>query len=175
MTGGFHCVRGGGRFPKIGRERRRAVFLVTTFAALSHGLLDALTNGGFGVAFFAPLSSLTKKIRTMPTDPARVRRDDPGDPEKCPVWSLHKIYSNAETRDWVVKGCTTAGIGCLECKQPLIDAVLAEQEPIRERAQRYLDQPQLLRDIVDAGCDKARAVAQETMRDVRQAMGLSYR
>jgi len=118
---------------------------------------------------------VTKKIRTMPTDPARVRRDDPGDPEKCPVWALHRIYSDAETRDWVVEGCTTAGIGCLDCKQPLIDAILREQEPIRERAQRYLDQPALLRDIVDAGCDKARALAQETMREVRQAMGLSYR
>ncbi len=117
---------------------------------------------------------VTKKVRTMPTDPARVRRDDPGDPEKCPVWALHKIYSSVETRDWVVKGCTTAGIGCLDCKQPLIDAILKEQEPIRERAQRYLDQPGLLRDIVDAGCDKARAAAQETMREVRQAMGLAY-
>lgn len=119
-------------------------------------------------------AAVTKKIRTMPTDPARVRRDDPGDPEKCPVWALHKIYSNAETRDWVVKGCTTAGIGCLDCKQPLIDAILKEQQPIRERAQRYLDQPALLRDIVDAGCDKARAAARETMREVREAMGLSY-
>ncbi len=117
---------------------------------------------------------VTKKVRTMPTDPARVRRDDPGDPEKCPVWALHKIYSSVETRDWVVKGCTTAGIGCLDCKQPLIDAILKEQEPIRERAQRYVDQPGLLRDIVDAGCDKARAAAQETMREVRQAMGLAY-
>ena len=130
---------------------------------------------GNAIAMREEPAAVTKKIRTMPTDPARVRRDDPGDPEKCPVWSLHKIYSNAETRDWVVKGCTTAGIGCLDCKQPLIDAILKEQEPIRERAQRYLDQPKLLRDIVDAGCDKARAVAQETMREVRQAMGLSYR
>jgi tryptophanyl-tRNA synthetase len=120
-------------------------------------------------------ASITKKIRTMPTDPARVRRNDPGDPEKCPVWPLHKIYSSAETREWVVKGCTTAAFGCLECKQPLIDAILREQEPIRERAQRYLDQPALLREIVDAGCDKARGVARETMREVRDAMGLGYR
>ena len=120
-------------------------------------------------------ASLTKKLRAMTTDPARVRRTDPGDPEKCPVWSLHKVYSSTDTRAWVVRGCTTAGIGCLDCKQPLIDAIIDEQTPIRERAQRYLDQPGLLRDIVDAGCDRARAVAQDTMREVRQAMGLAYR
>ena len=120
-------------------------------------------------------AAVTKKIRTMPTDPARVRRNDPGDPEKCPVWSLHKIYSDADVRAWVVAGCTTAGIGCLECKQPLIDAVLKEQEPLRERAQPYLDRPASLREIVDAGCDTARGVARETMREVREAMGLAYR
>jgi len=118
--------------------------------------------------------SITKKVRTMPTDPARVRRTDPGNPEKCPVWQLHQVYSNSETKDWVVKGCTSAGIGCLECKQPVIDAILKEQEPMRERAQRYLDDPSLVRAIVADGCDKARKLAQETMRDVREAMGLSY-
>lgn len=118
--------------------------------------------------------SVTRKIRTMPTDPARVRRTDPGDPEKCPVWQLHKVYSDAATREWVVKGCTSAGIGCIECKQPVIDAVLKEQEPMRERAQQYLDDPALVRAIIADGCDKARKLAQETMRDVREAMGLSY-
>ncbi len=118
--------------------------------------------------------SLTKKIRTMPTDPARVRRTDPGDPEKCPVWQLHQVYSDQDTRDWVVKGCKSAGIGCLECKQPVIDAMLKEQEPMRERAQPYLDRPGLLRDIVANGCDNARKAAQETMREVRAAMGLTY-
>lgn len=118
--------------------------------------------------------SVTKKIRTMPTDPARVRRSDPGDPEKCPVWELHKVYSDAQTKDWVMKGCKSAGIGCLECKQPVIDGVLKEQEPMRERAQQYLDDPSLVRAIVAEGCDKARKLAQETMRDVREAMGLSY-
>ena len=91
-----------------------------------------------------------------------------------PVWPLHQIYSDAPTRDWVVKGCTTAGIGCLECKQPLIDAIIKEQEPIRERAQRYLDDPQLVRNIVADGCESARKLAEETMRDVRGAMGLDY-
>lgn len=118
--------------------------------------------------------SVTKKVRTMPTDPARVRRTDPGDPEKCPVWQLHQVYSDAETKDWVVKGCKSAGIGCLECKQPVVDAILKEQEPMRERAQQYLDDPSLVRAIVADGCEKARKLAQETMRDVREAMGLSY-
>ncbi len=119
--------------------------------------------------------SLTKKIRTMPTDPARVRRTDAGDPEKCPVWQLHLVYSDAPTKEWVVKGCTSAGIGCIECKQPVIDGVLKEQEPMRERAQKYIDDPSLVRAIVANGRDKARALAQETMREVRDAMGLGYK
>jgi tryptophanyl-tRNA synthetase len=118
--------------------------------------------------------ALTEKLRRMPTDPARVRRTDPGEPERCPVWQLHQVYSTAETRDWVVKGCRSAGIGCLECKQPVIDAMLAEQKPWRERAQPFIDNPKLLRDIVDDGCARARASAQETLRDVREAMGLAY-
>ena len=116
--------------------------------------------------------SVTKKIRTMPTDPARVRRSDPGEPERCPVWPLHLVYSDEATKQWVQTGCRTAGIGCLECKQPVIDAIVRELAPLRERAQRYLDDPALVRDIVAEGCAKARAMAGETMRDVRQAMGL---
>ncbi len=119
-------------------------------------------------------AEVTKKIRTMQTDPARARRSDKGNPERCPVWPLHQIYSDTATREWVVKGCTTAGIGCLECKQPVIDAIIREQEPIRERAQRYLDDPQLVRNIVADGCERARKLAEETMRDVRAAMGLDY-
>jgi tryptophanyl-tRNA synthetase len=115
-----------------------------------------------------------KKIRTMPTDPARVRRTDAGDPARCPVWQLHTVYSSEETKQWVDKGCKSAGIGCLECKQPVIDAILAEQQPMFERAQKYLDDPSLLRSIIADGCDKARKVAQETMREVREAMGLAY-
>ena len=118
--------------------------------------------------------SVTKKIRTMPTDPARVKRTDPGDPEKCPVWQLHLVYSDDEKKQWVQQGCRSAGIGCLECKQPVIDAVLAEQHPMRERAQRYLDDPSLVRNIVADGCEKARKMAQETLRDVREVMGLGY-
>lgn len=117
---------------------------------------------------------VSKKIRTMQTDPARVRRTDPGNPEKCPVWQFHVIYSDDTTRNWVTQGCTSAGIGCIECKQPVIDAVLKEQDVMRERAQPYLDDPSLVRSIVADGCDKARKLAQETMREVRDSMGLSY-
>jgi tryptophanyl-tRNA synthetase len=119
-------------------------------------------------------AEVTRKIRTMQTDPARVRRSDTGNPERCPVWSLHQIYSDQTTRDWVTKGCTSAGIGCLDCKQPVIDAVIREQEPMRKRAQPYLDDPQLVRNIVADGCERARELAEETMQDVREAMGLRY-
>ena len=118
--------------------------------------------------------ALTDKVRRMTTDPARVRRTDPGEPERCPVWQLHKVYSTDETQAWAAQGCRTAGIGCLDCKQPVIDAMLREQQPWRERAQRYLDDPSLLRSIVADGCDRARATAQDTMREVRGAMGLTY-
>ena len=129
---------------------------------------------GNAIALREDKDSLTKKVRTMPTDPARIRRTDAGDPERCPVWHLHQVYSDDDTMQWVVKGCKSAGIGCLECKQPLIDAILKEQEPMRERAQLYLDDPSLVRAIVADGCDTARKLAQETMRDVREAMGMSY-
>ena len=118
--------------------------------------------------------SITKKIRTMQTDPQRVRRTDVGDPDKCPVWQFHVIYSKQEVKDWVQKGCRSAGIGCIECKQPVIDAVLKEQEPMRERARAYEEDPQLVRNIVADGCERARKLAQETMRDVREAMGLDF-
>ncbi|MCL6556820.1 MAG: tryptophan--tRNA ligase [Burkholderiales bacterium] len=118
--------------------------------------------------------SVVKKIRTMPTDPARVRRTDPGTPEKCPVWQFHLVYSDDATRQWVREGCTTAGIGCLECKQPVIDAVLEEQKPMHERARPYEEDPTLVRNLVADGCEKARELAQETLREVRAAMGLDY-
>ena len=118
--------------------------------------------------------TVAKKIRTMPTDPARVKRTDPGNPDLCPVWQLHLVYSDQERKDWVRQGCTTAGIGCLDCKQPVIDAVQAELTPMRERAQTYLDDPTLVKNIIADGCDRARKLAGETMRDVREAMGLSY-
>ena len=118
--------------------------------------------------------SVSKKVRAMPTDPARVRRTDPGDPAKCPVWQLHQVYSDEPAREWVVKGCTSAGIGCLDCKQPVIDGVLREQQPMFERAQKYLDDPTLVKAIVADGCERARKIANDTMKDVREAMGLGY-
>jgi tryptophanyl-tRNA synthetase len=118
--------------------------------------------------------SVEKKLRTMPTDPARVRRTDPGEPEKCPVWQLHLVYSNDEVKEWVQQGCRSAGIGCLDCKQPVIDAIQAELAPIRERAREFLDQPQLVRNIVAEGSEEARDMARETLREVRGAMGLVY-
>ena len=117
---------------------------------------------------------VTKKIRGMMTDTQRVRRTDPGDPDRCPVWQFHVIYSDDSVKQWVQDGCRSAGIGCLECKQPVIDAVLKEQAPIHERAKQYEEDPMLLRNIVADGCERARKLASETMRDVREAMGLNY-
>lgn len=129
---------------------------------------------GNTIALRDDAETVSKKIRTMPTDPARVRRTDPGDPEKCPVWPLHLVYSEQDTRDWVVSGCKGAGIGCLECKQPVIDAVNSELRPIQERAAPFEEDPTLVRNILADGCEKAQAIAEETMRDVRDAMGLAY-
>ena len=118
---------------------------------------------------------VNKKIRTMTTDPARVRRNDTGNPDVCPVFKLHEIYSDEDIKDWVREGCTSAGIGCVDCKKPLIDAVLEEQQPMRERAEQYEGNPDLVKGIVAEGCDKARQVAKGTLEEVRSAMGLSYR
>jgi len=118
---------------------------------------------------------IEQKLRTMPTDPARVRRSDPGDPEKCPVWKLHQVYSDDKTREWVQQGCRSAEIGCLDCKAPLIEAVQAELAPIRERAREYEEDLSRVRNIISEGNEKARDVARQTMIEVRQAMGLDYR
>jgi tryptophanyl-tRNA synthetase len=119
-------------------------------------------------------SSIEQKVRRMPTDPARVKRTDAGKPERCPVWEFHKVYSSEATRQWVTQGCKSAGIGCLECKQPVIDGILAEQQPMLARAEPYIANPKIVRDIVDAGTERARVTARETMREVREAMGLNY-
>lgn len=117
-------------------------------------------------------ADVEKALRTMPTDPARVRRTDPGDPEKCPVWQFHLVYSNDQVRDWAQQGCRSAGIGCLECKQPVIDGVLAELMPIQQRAREYASQPELIRNVINDGCERARNVAHETLEEVRHAMSL---
>ncbi len=121
-----------------------------------------------------PADSIATKIQKMPTDPARVRRSDPGTPEKCPVWGLHQVYSKDDVKDWVQKGCRSAGIGCLECKRPLIDSIEVEVAPIRERAKEFETNPGVVRNIVLEGAEKAREVASETMEDVKRAMGLNY-
>jgi tryptophanyl-tRNA synthetase len=120
------------------------------------------------------LDTVAKKIKTMPTDPARIRRTDAGDPAKCPVWQLHEVYSDNSIKDWVQIGCKGASIGCIECKQPVIEAVIKELKPIQERAAQYAEDPTLVKNIVAEGCEKARKLARETMRDVRDAMGLNY-
>ena len=117
---------------------------------------------------------VSQKLRTMPTDPARVRRNDVGDPEKCPVWQFHLVYSGDDVKEWVQQGCRSAGIGCLECKQPVIEAVQAELQPIRERGTALAADPTLVRNIIAEGCRRARDAAEETMTDVRRSMGLGY-
>ena len=119
--------------------------------------------------------SIEKKIKTMMTDPARVKRTDPGDPANCPVYALHEIYTDDETRKWVREGCVSAGIGCVDCKRPLAEKIIEEQQTMRERAKQYEDNPDLVKSIVAEGCEKARTIAKATLEEVRSAMGLSYR
>ncbi|WP_284616555.1 tryptophan--tRNA ligase [Aquabacterium humicola] len=140
------------------------------------GLDGAKMSKSYGntIAMREEPAQVEHKIKRMPTDPQRVRRTDAGNPERCPVWEFHKVYSDESTRDWVVKGCTSAGIGCLECKQPVIEAVLKEQQPWRERAESYLANPKQVHWIVEMGTERARTVARQTMKDVRDAMGLNY-
>ncbi len=120
-------------------------------------------------------AEVEKKLRKMPTDTNRVRRTDPGDPDRCPVWQLHEVYTDEEVHSWVQEGCRSASIGCIDCKQPVIDQVLKEQAPIRERALEFSENPNLVRNIVKEGSDAAREEARKTLKEVRQCMGLSYR
>ena len=113
-------------------------------------------------------------IKVMPTDPARVRLTDPGDPDKCPVWQLHQVYSDSDTKDWVVDGCRSAAFGCLECKKPLIEKVLEEQAVIRDRAKPYEQNPDRVREVIQDGDARARKVASETMQIVRESVGTVY-
>jgi len=147
-----------------------------TAAARMPGLDGQKMSKSYGntITLREDAASVTNKLRRMPTDPARVRRSDPGEPDNCPVWQLHQVYSDEDCRAWVQQGCRSAGIGCLECKQPVIDGILREQEPMRERAQPYLDDPRLVDEIIADGSGRARHLARETMREVRQAIGLDY-
>ncbi|WP_018866498.1 MULTISPECIES: tryptophan--tRNA ligase [unclassified Thioalkalivibrio] len=129
---------------------------------------------GNTISLRAEPAEVESLIRTMPTDPARVRRTDPGDPAKCPVWDLHKVYTSESQREELYTGCTTAGIGCLDCKRPLIEAVQAELEPIQQRAKEYAEDPALVRSIIVEGSEAAREEARETLEEVRRAMGLDY-
>jgi len=126
------------------------------------------------ISLRTPPAQVDTQIRTMPTDPARVRRTDPGDPDKCPVWGLHQVYTPEATRAELAAGCRSAGIGCVDCKRPLIEAVLAELEPIQERAREYASDPALIRSIINEGSEAAREEARETLEEVRRAMGLDY-
>ncbi len=162
-------------------EGTRKMILVEPDALLTHasrmpGLDGQKMSKSYGnaISLREDAGEVTRKIRTMQTDPARVRRTDAGDPDKCPVWQFHLIYSSEEVKGWVQTGCRSAGIGCIECKQPVIEGVLQEQEPMRERAKMYEEDPQLVKSIIADGCEKARKLAQETMRDVREAIGLDY-
>jgi tryptophanyl-tRNA synthetase len=166
----FGYLEGGGRMILVEPE------VLLTQASKLPGVDGQKMSKSYGntIALREDAESVKRKIRTMQTDPARVKRSDPGNPDKCPVWQLHLVYSSEETRKWVDQGCRSAGIGCLDCKQPVIDAILSELAPMRERAQKYLDDSTLVRNIIADGCDRARKLAGETMREVREAMGLAY-
>lgn len=127
---------------------------------------------GNTISLRADADDLSKQLRTMPTDPARVRRTDPGDPSKCPVWQFHVVYSDKTMRDWVQQGCRSASIGCVDCKQPVIDAVLEELAPMQERAREFEEQPDVVHNIISEGCETAREEARETMDVVRHVMSL---
>jgi len=147
-----------------------------TPAAKMPGLDGQKMSKSYGntIALRENLEQVEQKLRTMPTDPARVRRNDPGNPDVCPVWQLHAVYSDAGVKDWVYAGCTSAGIGCLECKQPVIDSVLGELRPLQERAAEFEHDRARVRTILSEGAERARDVARQTLEEVRSVMGLVY-
>jgi tryptophanyl-tRNA synthetase len=165
-----------GYFKGTGKTVLPEPYALLTEASKLPGLDGAKMSKSYNnaIAIREDRASIEHKVRRMPTDPARAKRTDAGDPKRCPVWQFHLVYSDEGTRQWVTQGCTTAGIGCLECKQPVIDGILREQQPMLERAQPYIENIKVVRDIVDNGTDRARHTARETMRDVREAMGLNY-
>jgi len=165
----FGYLEGGGKM--ILAEPKSLLTPASKMPGLDGQKMSKSYNNAIGLR--EPLEDVRKKISTMPTDPARVRLSDPGNPEKCPVWQLHENYSDPEIKAWVVEGCKTASIGCLDCKKPVIDAIVAELEPIQKEAQQYEHDPDLVRSIIIEGCDTARESARETLSEVRTAMGLT--
>jgi len=163
-------LEGGGR--QILLEPRALLTEAPKMPGLDGQKMSKSYNNTIGLR--EPPEEITKKLRTMPTDPRRVRRTDAGDPDKCPVWQFHLVYSGADVKEWVQQGCRAASIGCLECKQPVIDAVLAELKPIQARAAELANDPTLVKNVIAEGCRKAREAAQETLQDVRRSMGLEY-
>ncbi len=166
----FGFLEGGGRIILPEPEA------LLTEAAKMPGLDGQKMSKSYGntIAMRDDPARVEKVIKGMPTDPARVRRTDPGDPAKCPVWELHLVYATEQTRQWVVEGCQSAGIGCLDCKGPLIDELLKEQRELHDRAQPYLEDPTLVRNIIADGCERAGEAAEETMEEVRRAVGTDY-
>ena len=166
----FGFLEGGGRIILPEPEA------LLTEAAKMPGLDGQKMSKSYGntIAMRDDPARVEKVIKGMPTDPARVRRTDPGDPAKCPVWELHLVYATEQTREWVVEGCQSAGIGCLDCKGPLIDELLKEQRELHDRAQPYLEDPTLVRNIIADGCERAGEAAEETMEEVRRAVGTDY-
>ena len=118
--------------------------------------------------------TVKQKVNRMPTDPARIKLTDPGDPNKCPVWQMHQIYSSEQTQNWVKDGCKSAKIGCIECKKPIVDSIVSELEPIQEEIAKYESNPNLIQEIIFEGSERARVVAKSTMEEVRDAMGITY-
>ena len=166
----FGFLEGGGRIILPEPEA------LLTEAAKMPGLDGQKMSKTYGntIAMRDDPARVEKVIKGMPTDPVRVRRTDPGDPAKCPVWELHLVYSTEQTRQWVVEGCKSAGIGCLDCKGPLIDELLKEQQELYERAQPYLEDLTLVRNIIADGCERAGEAAEETMEEVRRVVGTDY-
>jgi tryptophanyl-tRNA synthetase len=161
-------LEGGGRIILVEPEA------ALTEAAKMPGLDGQKMSKSYGntISLRDTTEEVEQKVRRMPTDPARVRRDDPGTPEKCPVWELHKVYSDEERQQWVQEGCTSAGIGCIDCKMPVIEAMEKELAPMRQRAQEFDAQPDLVQSIIEEGNERAREQARDTLREVRAVMGL---
>ena len=164
----------------IPEKQRTYVFpepqpLLTPAAKLpgTDGRKMSKSYGNF-ISLSDPEPVVRQKLETMVTDPARVRRTDPGNPDVCPVGDLHKIFSDAATMDWVNAGCRSAGIGCIECKSRAADHLLTVLQPMQERRRPYEQNPKLAWDVLEEGSKKARSIAEQTMEKARAAMNLSH-